>query len=63
MKRMQNSVGHNSVQEAVDIAHEEEEKKNVNLEVLDDVEETAQQPVYQIRPHLHEKYVQFILYS
>lgn len=56
MKRMQNSVGHNSVQEAVDIAHEEEEKKNVNLEVLDDVEETAQQPVYQIRPHLHEKF-------
>ncbi|KYN13890.1 Tektin-4 [Trachymyrmex cornetzi] len=56
MKRMQNSVRHNPVQEAVDIAQEEEEKKNVNLEVLDDVEETAQQPLYQIRPHLDEKF-------
>ncbi|KAG5332186.1 TC1D2 protein, partial [Acromyrmex heyeri] len=56
MKRMQNSVRHNPVQEAVDVIHEEEEKKNVNLEILDDVEETAQQPLYQIRPHLHEKF-------
>ncbi|KAG5315750.1 TEKT4 protein, partial [Acromyrmex insinuator] len=56
MKRMQNSVKHNPVQEAVDVTHEEEEKKNVNLEIQDDVEETAQQPLYQIRPHLHEKF-------
>lgn len=56
---MQHSVKHNPVQNAVDIAQEEEEKKHVNLEILEDVEdvETAQQPVYQIRPHLHEKYV------
>lgn len=51
------SVKHNSVQETADVAQEEEEKKHVNLEVLEDVEETAEQPVYQIRPHLHEKYV------
>ena len=58
MKRMQNSVRHNPVQEAVEETQEEEEKKNVNLEVLDDVEETVQQPLYyQIRPHLHEKYI------
>lgn len=52
-KRTHHSVKHNPVQEA----EEEEEKKHVNLEVLEDVEETAQQPVYQILPHLHEKYV------
>ncbi|XP_012532544.1 tctex1 domain-containing protein 2-like isoform X2 [Monomorium pharaonis] len=55
---MQHSVKHNPVQE-VDIAQEEEEKKHVNLEILEEVEpveETAQQPVYQIRPHLHEKF-------
>jgi len=58
MKRMQNSVRHKPVQEAMEEAQEEEEKKNVNLEVPDDVEETVQQPLYyQIRPHLHEKYV------
>ncbi|KYM98178.1 Tektin-4 [Cyphomyrmex costatus] len=56
MKRTQNSVRHNPVQEAANVAQEEEEKKNVNLEVLDDVEETAQQPAYQIRPHLYEKF-------
>ncbi|KYN43030.1 Tctex1 domain-containing protein 2 [Trachymyrmex septentrionalis] len=55
MKRMQNSVRHNPVQEAVDV-EEETEKKNVNLEVLDDIEETVQQPLYQIRPHLYEKF-------
>lgn len=61
-KRVQHSVKHNSVQEVADVAQEEEEeeekkkKKHVNLEVLEDGEETAQQPVYQIRPHLHEKY-------
>ncbi|XP_011695934.1 PREDICTED: tctex1 domain-containing protein 2-like [Wasmannia auropunctata] len=54
-KRMQHSMKHNPVQEA-DVAQEEEEKKHVNLEVLEDVEEAAQQPVYQIRPHLHEKF-------
>lgn len=55
---MQHSVKHNPVQEAADVLQEEEEKKDVNLEILeDDVEETAQQPVYQIRPHLNEKYV------
>lgn len=48
---------HNPVQEAADVVEEEEEKKHVNLEVLEDVEETAQQPVYQIRPQLHEKYI------
>lgn len=47
---------HNPVQEAADVVEEEEEKKYVNLEVLEDVEETAQQPVYQIRPQLHEKF-------
>lgn len=56
---MQHSVKHNPVQEAADVAQEEEEKKHVNLEILEDVEETAQQPVYQIRPHLHEKYIDF----
>jgi len=55
-KRMHHSVKHNPMQEAADI-QEEEEKKQVNLEVLEDIEETAQQPVYQIRPHLHEKYI------
>ncbi|XP_077281753.1 dynein light chain Tctex-type protein 2B isoform X2 [Temnothorax americanus] len=58
-KRTQHSLRHNPVnpvQEAVDIAQEEEEKKHVNLETLEDDEETAQQPVYQIRPHLHEKF-------
>lgn len=53
-KRIPHSVKYDPVQEAVDIA-QEEEKKDVNLEVLEDVEETARQPVYQIRPHLHEK--------
>lgn len=56
-KRMQHSVKHNLVQEPADVANEEREKNHVNLEVLEDVEEIAQQPVYQIRPHLHEKYV------
>jgi len=56
-KRMHHSVKHNPMQEAADIAQEEEEKKQVNLEVLEDIEETAQQPIYQIRPHLHEKYI------
>lgn len=53
-KRIPHSVKHDPVREAADIA-QEEEKKDVNLEVLEDVEEIAQQPVYQIRPHLHEK--------
>lgn len=36
---------------------EEKEKAQVNLEVLEDAEtEASQQPVYQIRPQLHEKY-------
>lgn len=54
---MQHSVKHNPVDEAADITQEEKEKKHVNLEVLEDVDETAQQPVYQIRPQLHEKYI------
>ncbi|KAM0731965.1 Dynein light chain Tctex-type protein 2B [Formica fusca] len=54
-KRIPHSVKRDPVQEAVDIA-QEEEKKDVNLEILEDVEETARQPVYQIRPHLHEKF-------
>lgn len=55
---MQHSVKHNPVQEAADVLQVEEEKKHVNLEILgEDVGETAQQPVYQIRPHLNEKYV------
>ncbi|CAL1675683.1 unnamed protein product [Lasius platythorax] len=54
-KRITHSVKRDLVQEATDIA-QEKEKKDVNLEVLEDVEEIAQQPVYQIRPHLHEKF-------
>ena len=54
-KRITHSVKRDPVQEATDIA-QEKEKKDVNLEVLEDVEEIAQQPVYQIRPHLHEKF-------
>ena len=39
-----------------DIA-EEEEKTQVNVELLDDTETVApEQPVYQIRPQLHEKF-------
>jgi len=53
-KRISHSTKHNPVQEAADIA-QEKEKKDVNLEVLEDVEEPGQEPVYQIRPHLHEK--------
>lgn len=53
-KRIPHSIKRDPMQEATDIA-QEEEKKDVNLEDLEDVEETAQQPVYQIRPHLHEK--------
>ncbi|XP_015434733.1 PREDICTED: tctex1 domain-containing protein 2-like [Dufourea novaeangliae] len=34
---------------------EEKEKAQVNLEVLEDAE-ASQQPVYQIRPQLHEKF-------
>lgn len=49
----QMSTKHNPVQEATDIM--QQEKKDVNLEVLEDVKEASQQPVYQIRPHLHEK--------
>lgn len=66
-KRIQRSMKPNSMQQnaanmaqeknTTDVAQEEEEKKHVNLEVPEGVEETAQQPVYQIRPHLHEKYV------
>lgn len=52
-KRISHSVKRN-LQEAADIAQEKEEK-DVNLEVPEDVEETVQQPVYQIRPPLHEK--------
>lgn len=49
------SVKRDLAQEVADLTLEKE-KKDVNLEVLDDVEETAQQPVYQIRPPLHEKF-------
>ncbi|XP_050446419.1 dynein light chain Tctex-type protein 2B-like isoform X2 [Cataglyphis hispanica] len=54
-KRIPHSMKRNPLQEAADIA-QEEEKKDVNLEDLEDIEEIAQQPVYQIRPHLHEKF-------
>jgi len=53
-KRISHSVKRNLMQEIADVAQEKEEK-DVNLEVPEDVEETAQQPVYQIRPPLHEK--------
>lgn len=53
-KRISHSTKRNPAQEVADIA-QEEEKKDVNLEVLEDVEEVSQQPVYQIRPHLYEK--------
>lgn len=53
-KRITHSVKRDPIQEAVDIA-QEKEKKNVDLEALEDVEEAARQPVYQIRPPLHEK--------
>ncbi|XP_053974767.1 dynein light chain Tctex-type protein 2B-like isoform X1 [Hylaeus volcanicus] len=36
---------------------EKEEKMQVNLEVIEDIETTtSQQPVYQIRPQLHDKF-------
>lgn len=38
----------------------EEEKEQVNLEVLETVETDSEQPVYQIRPQLHEKYFSFV---
>lgn len=48
--------GQSKTKLSVDIA-EEEEKTQVNVEVLDDAETVApEQPVYQIRPQLHEKY-------
>ena len=48
--------GQSKTELSVDIA-EEEEKTQVNVEVLDDAETVApEQPVYQIRPQLHEKY-------
>ncbi|GAB1865924.1 Tektin [Camponotus japonicus] len=54
-KRISHSVKRNLMQVIADVAQEKEEK-DVNLEVPEDVEETAQQPVYQIRPPLHEKF-------
>ncbi|XP_011258056.1 tctex1 domain-containing protein 2-like [Camponotus floridanus] len=54
-KRISHSVKRNLMQEIANVAQEKEEK-DVNLEVPEDVEETAQQPVYQIRPPLHEKF-------
>ena len=48
--------GQSKTELSVDIA-EEEEKTQVNVEVLDDTETVApEQPVYQIRPQLHEKF-------
>ena len=48
--------GQSKTELSVDIA-EEEEKTQVNVEVLDDAETVApEQPVYQIRPQLHEKF-------
>ncbi|KAL0121828.1 hypothetical protein PUN28_006944 [Cardiocondyla obscurior] len=56
-RRMQQSVKHTTVQKAANMAQEEEEeKKHVNFEVLEGAEKTAQQPVYQIRPRLQEKF-------
>ena len=48
--------GQSKTKLSVDIV-EEEEKTQVNVEVLDDAETVAaEQPVYQIRPQLHEKF-------
>ncbi|XP_076686474.1 dynein light chain Tctex-type protein 2B [Andrena cerasifolii] len=48
--------GQSKTKLSVDIV-EEEEKTQVNVEVLDDTETVApEQPVYQIRPQLHEKF-------
>ncbi|XP_039308880.1 dynein light chain Tctex-type protein 2B isoform X4 [Solenopsis invicta] len=55
-KRMQHPVKHNPVQEAADTAQTEEGNEQMNLEILEDGEATAQQTVYQIRPHLNEKF-------
>lgn len=52
-KRIPHSVKRN-LQETADIVQGKEEK-DVNLEIPEDVEEAAQQPIYQIRPPLHEK--------
>ncbi|XP_025990045.2 dynein light chain Tctex-type protein 2B isoform X2 [Solenopsis invicta] len=53
---MQHPVKHNPVQEAADTAQTEEGNEQMNLEILEDGEATAQQTVYQIRPHLNEKF-------
>ncbi|EZA56381.1 hypothetical protein DMN91_010390 [Ooceraea biroi] len=55
VKRTPHPVTHGSGQEITNVA-QEKEKNNTNLEAHKDVETTAQQPVYQIRPHLHEKF-------
>ncbi|KAL6267720.1 hypothetical protein P5V15_000791 [Pogonomyrmex californicus] len=54
-KQMHQSMKHDPKQDSADTA-QEEEKKHMNLETFEDVGETVQQPVYQIRPHLHEKF-------
>ncbi|XP_011639074.1 tctex1 domain-containing protein 2-like isoform X2 [Pogonomyrmex barbatus] len=54
-KRINQSMKHDPKQDSADTA-QEEEKKHMNLETFEDVGETVQQPVYQIRPHLHEKF-------
>lgn len=53
-KQMQRFTKHN-MQDAAEIA-QEKEKRDVNLEVLESEDKAIQQPVYQIRPHLNEKY-------
>ncbi|XP_076242910.1 dynein light chain Tctex-type protein 2B [Calliopsis andreniformis] len=35
---------------------EDEEKTQVNVEVLENIEASSEEPVYQIRPQLHEKF-------
>lgn len=50
-----NSVKHDVMQEMKNVT-EEKERKDVEGGSDGTEETTAEQPVYQIRPHLHEKY-------
>lgn len=55
VEQISHFVKHDSTQEAMERV-QEKEKNNTNLEVSENNKtETIQQPVYQVRPHLHEK--------
>lgn len=63
---MEENVGANDFQEVPNSELpvenvEEEEKLQLKLEVLEDTA-TSQQPIYQMRPQLHEKYFNLIIF-